>query len=84
MQIRITIDGEPNDIEVLLKKILGKETITTITTDSTEPYTNKQTWGTYVSWNDTGVKKGGDNMRDDRTYITEPYMSRSPKGQIGE
>ena len=31
-----------------------------------------------------GVWKGGDNMRDDRTYITEPYMSRSPKGQIGE
>ena len=48
MQIRITIDGEPNDIEVLLKKILGKETITTITTDSTEPNTIKQTWGTFV------------------------------------
>ena len=31
-----------------------------------------------------GVKKGGDSMRDDRTYITEPYMSTSPKGQIGE
>ena len=34
--------------------------------------------------NDMGVWKGGDNMRDDRTYITEPYMSTSPKGQIGE
>lgn len=21
-------------------------------------------------------------MRDDRTYITEPYMSKSPKGQM--
>lgn len=30
------------------------------------------------------VTEGGDNMRDDRTYITEPYMSRSPKGQKGE
>ena len=29
-----------------------------------------------------GVWKGGDNMRDDRTYITEPYMSISPKGQM--
>lgn len=29
------------------------------------------------------VKKGGDNMRDDRTYTTD-YMSTSPKGQIGE
>ena len=28
-----------------------------------------------------GVKKGGDNMRDDN--ITK-YMSRSPKGQIGD
>ena len=27
---------------------------------------------------------GGDNMRNDRTYITEPYMSTSPKGQLGE
>ena len=31
-----------------------------------------------------GVWKGGDNMRDDITYITEPYMSTSPKGQMGE
>lgn len=31
-----------------------------------------------------GLKEGGDNMRDDRTYIAEPYMSRSPKGQKGE
>lgn len=28
--------------------------------------------------------KGGDSMRDDRTYIAEPYMSTSPKGQLGE
>ena len=28
------------------------------------------------------IRKGGDNMRDDRTYTTEPYMSTSPKGQI--
>lgn len=27
---------------------------------------------------------GGDNMRNDKTYITEPYMSASPKGQLGE
>lgn len=31
------------------------------------------------------MRKVGDaNMRDDRTYITEPYMSTSPKGQLGE
>lgn len=31
-----------------------------------------------------GVKQGGDSMRDDQTYRTTPYMSTSPKGQIGE
>jgi len=34
-----------------------------------------------VKENDMGLKKGGDNMRDDN--ITK-YMSTSPKGQIGK